>query len=633
MGWSRTIQITGILVCLVGPMSDGNRRALGQGVEYVKAHYTKFEYKIPMRDGTKLFTSVYIPKDHAKTYPILLTRTPYSVRPYGADNYRGDLGPSPRFAQAGYLFVYQDVRGRWMSEGNFEHVRIAQSETHSPGKFDDQTDAWDTVDWLLKHLPHHNGKVGVWGISYPGYYTTASLINAHPALKAASPQAPVTDWFAGDDWHHNGAFFLNHAFNFMWRFGRVRPEPTTKFEFEIDHGTPDGYEYFLRLGNVAAMDRVVFKGDFAYWNELIKHGNYDAFWQARNVRAHLQKIKPAVLTVGGWFDAENLFGALETYKTIETQSPGTKNAIVMGPWIHGGWARGEGASLGSVQFNAKTSAYYQEKIEFPFFEHHLKGSGEDPLPEARIFMTGTNEWVEFDRWPPRKATPRSLVLGEEGRLTLEPVGEKSDKKGRSKKDHFISDPNKPIPYVEAITNSMRKEYMVADQRFAARRPDVLTYASDVLEEDVTIVGPIEVKLHVATTGTDADWVVKLIDVYPNDFPDVEKAPAGERMGGYQQLVRGDVMRGKFRNHLDKPEPFVPGQPTSVRFRLPDTAHSFRSGHRIMVQIQSSWFPLVDRNPQTFTDIYSAKESEFQQATHTIHRSDEFPSSLEVLVLP
>jgi len=633
MGWSRSTWWTGALICLAWVTLNGNSHARGQGVDYVKEHYTKYEYKIPMRDGVKLFTSVYVPKDHSRTYPILLTRTPYSVRPYGVDQYRGDLGPSPRFARAGYVFVYQDVRGRWMSEGDFEHVRIAQSETHSPGKYDDQSDAWDTMDWLVKHLPHHNGRVGVWGISYPGYYTTASLINAHPALKAASPQAPVTDWFAGDDWHHNGAFFLNHAFNFMWRFGRPRPEPTTKFDFEIDHGTPDGYEYFLRLGTVDAIDREIFKGDVAFWNELLKHGDYDAYWKARNVRPYLKKIKPAVLTVGGWFDAENLFGALETYKAIETQSPDTKNALVMGPWIHGGWAREQGASLGSVRFNAETSAYYQEKIEFPFFEHHLKGSGEDALPEARIFMTGKNEWVEFDHWPPRKATPRSLVLGEEGHLSLGPAGEASGRKDRDAADHFVSDPNRPVPYFEAIANGMRKEYMVADQRFAARRPDVLTYTSDVLEEDVTIVGPIEVKLHVATTGTDADWVVKLIDVYPNDFADLEKAPAGERMGGYQQLVRGDVMRGKFRNHLDKPEPFVPGQPTSVRFRLPDTAHSFRSGHRIMVQIQSSWFPLVDRNPQTFTDIYSAKESEFQQATHTIHRSDEFPSSLEVLVLP
>lgn len=441
----------------------------------------------------------------------------------------------------------------------------------------------------------------------------------------------------GDDWHHNGAFFLTHAFNFMARFGRPRPEPTKKFDFEFDHGTPDAYEFFLRLGPLANAEKRHFKGEVSFWKELMGHGTYDEFWKARNLRPHLKEIRPAVLTVGGWFDAENLFGALETYRSIETQSPNAANTLVMGPWVHGGWARGTGESLGSVQFNAKTSSYYQEKIEFPFFEHYLKDRGKAVPPEAWVFLTGKNEWSQFKSWPPQDAKPRSLVLRSQGRLALtdsardeiEPEPDADSKPH----DEFVSDPDRPVPYIADIAPEMKKEYMIADQRFASRRPDVLTYSTEVLEEDVTLVGPINAKLHVSTSGTDSDWVVKLIDVYPDDYPDLEKYPAGERMGGYQQLVRGDVIRGKFRNGLDRPEAFTPDQPTAVHFTLPDTGHTFRPGHRIMVQIQSTWFPLVDRNPQKYMDIYAAKESDFQRASQKVFRSKEHPSRLEVLVLP
>jgi len=602
--------------------------AAAQGLDYIKAHYTKYEYRIPMRDGKKLFTSVYVPKDDSKRYPLLLMRTPYSVQPYGVDRYKSDLDPSPLFGKSGYIFAYQDVRGRWMSEGEFVNMR-----PHNPDKkdteIDESSDTWDTIEYLIKHVKNNNGRVGQWGISYPGFYTDAGMIDAHPALKASSPQAPVTDWFIGDDWHHNGALFLPHIFNFMAVFGRPRTGPVKKFDYRFDHETPDGYQFFLNLGSLANADKRYFKGEVAFWNEVMKHGTYDNFWKARNVRQHLKNIRPAVMTVGGWFDAENLFGALETFKKVEMTSEGRPNVLVMGPWLHGGWSRGEGESLGDVSFNSKTSAYFREHIEFPFFEFHLKGVGEFKHPKAWVFETGTNQWRKHDAWPPRSAKSRSLYLHAQEKLSWTKP-EETEAEGY---DEYISDPKKPVPYLDKIVIGMSPEYMVADQRFAARRTDVLAYRTDVLEEDVTIAGPIQVDLHVSTTGTDSDWIVKLIDVYPDDYPDPNPNPKGVRMGGYQQLVRGDVMRGKFRNSFENPEPFTPGKPTKVSFTMQDSHHTFRTGHRIMVQVQSSWFPLVDLNPQTFVDIYQAKESDFQKATQRVYHSREMPSRLSVLVLP
>jgi hypothetical protein len=623
MSWVRRYFIAALIVC--GSALPGG----AQGQDYIRSHYTKYEYRIPARDGKKLFTSVFVPKDRSKRYPVLLTRTPYNVQPYGVDRYRKDLGPSDHFAKAGYIFVYQDVRGRWMSEGEFVNMRPIQARHDGPEQVDESTDAYDTIDWLIKHIDGHNGRVGMWGISYPGFYTAAALVDAHPALKAASPQAPVTDWFVGDDWHHNGAFFLPHAFNFLAKFGHPRPEPTKKFDHPFDHGTPDGYEFFLRLGPLANADARHFKGEVAFWNEVMRHGTYDDFWKARNVRPHLKAIRPAVMTVGGWFDAENLFGALETYRAIEASSPSATNLLVMGPWYHGGWSRDTGEALGPVRFNAKTSEFYAEQIEFPFFELHLKGKEYRPRPEAWVFETGTNQWREHTVWPPKNAKPKSLYLHSQGRLSFDPPTEA----GPDARDTYESDPAKPVPFIGEIAIDMKREYKVADQRFAARRTDVLTYASGALEEDLTVVGPIKAKLFVATSGTDSDWIVKLIDVYPDDFPDPESNPTGIKMGGYQQLVRGDVMRGKFRESLEHPSPFTPDQPTAVRFTLQDINHTFRPGHRIMVQIQSTWFPLVDRNPQTFVDIYAAKGSDFKRATQRVYRSSDLASHVEVLILP
>jgi putative CocE/NonD family hydrolase len=604
---------------------------LGQGLDYVKAHYTKYEYRIAMRDGVRLFTAVYTPKDTSQLYPILLHRTHSGVAPYGADQYPKDLGPSPFFGKEGYIFVYQDVRGHSMSEGKFVKMRPHIAVKKGPQDTDESSDTYDTIEWLLKNVPNHSGKVGLYGTSRRGYFVAEGMIDAHPALKAASPQAPIVDWFMGDDWHHNGALFLAHAFFYQAVRDRPRPEPTKKVApAEFDYGTPDAYDFFLRLGPLANAETRYFKGQSAFWNEIIKHGNYDEFWQARNLRPHLQKIRPAVMTVGGWFDAENLFGALETYQTVEATSPKTTNILIMGPWNHGGWnvLTWDGSSFGNIPFNSKTSEFYREKIEQPFFAFHLKGKGSFPNPEAWVFETGTNQWRQYDRWPPRNTKPLELYFHPRGRLADHPPND-----GNGAFDEYLSDPARPVPYIDKVGIRMLPEYMIADQRFAATRPDVLVYETDVLDKDLTFVGPLQAALHVSTTGTDADWIVKLIDVYPNDYPDPNPNPTGVRMGGYQQLVRGEVMRGKFRNSFEKPEPFMPGEPTVVKFKLPDVCHNFRAGHRIMVQVQSTWFPLVDRNPQTFVDIYSAKESDFQKATQRVYHSKAMPSRLVGQVLP
>jgi uncharacterized protein len=599
-----------------------------QGLDYVKAHYTKFEYRIPMRDGTRLFTAVYLPKDETTTYPFLINRTPYSIGPYGADQYRKDLGPSPVFGKEGYIFVLQDVRGAFMSEGEFVNMR-----PHNPAKgskdFDESSDTYDTIEWLLKNIPNNNGKAGQWGISYPGFYTAAAMVDAHPALKACSPQAPVTDWFVGDDFHHNGALFLPHLFNFISTFGKARPMPTKKFGNRFEHGTPDGYDFFLQMGPLPNADSRHLKGEIAFWNEVMKHGTYDDFWKARNLRQHMTNVRPAVMTVGGWFDAENLFGALETFKNVEAHRlKDTDNHLVMGPWFHGGWSRDDGLALGPVTFNAKTSDYFREEIELPFFEHQLKGvtKGHTALTKATVFETGTNRWRRFNAWPPSKAKRKAMVFRADGKLSLDDAEEEA-----AGYEEFVSDPARPVPYYDKVVIGMEREYMTADQRFASRRPDVLVFSTDVLNDDVTIAGPIGAELLVSTTGTDADWIVKVIDVYPNDYPDPTPNPTGVKMGGYQQLVRGDVMRGKFRNSYEKPEAFTPEKPTPVRFTLQDVCHTFRSGHRIMIQVQSSWFPLVDRNPQKFEDIYSAKAEDFQKATHRVYRGKD-GSRIQVFVM-
>jgi putative CocE/NonD family hydrolase len=601
----------------------------------LKSRYTKYEYRIGMRDGVKLFTTVYVPRNAGKDrrYPILLTRTPYGAGPYGDGKMRDDLGPSEAAALDGFIFAYQDVRGRFMSEGQFVDVRPYRA-AKGQKDVDESSDAWDTIDFLVKRVRHNSGRVGVWGISYPGFYAAMAAIDAHPALAAVSPQAPIADWFVGDDFHHNGAFFLPHAFNFYASFGRSRPEPTATWGPPFDHGTADGYRFFLEAGPLPNLDLRHLKGEVAFWKEVMAHETYDGFWQARNTRPHLRDIRPSMLTVGGWYDAEDLFGALETYKAIEKQSPGRSNRLVMGPWSHGGWARGTGESLGKVRFGEATARFFQEKIELPFFREQLKDGRETKLPESWVFETGRNEWRSFEAWPPRGTRSVSLYLGAGGRLTRE-----APTAAGEAWDEYVSDPGKPVPYLEDVHIGMQREYMVADQRFAGRRPDVLVYQTEPLEHDLTVAGPISASLNVSTSGSDSDWVVKLIDVYPDDVPlqadEKDQAGSGKtysKLGGYQQLVRGEPFRGKFRRSYSKPEPFVPGQVDTVAFTMPDAFHTFRRGHRVMVQVQSSWFPLVDRNPQKFVNIREAAEADFQKATQRVWRSAQKPSFVRLETL-
>lgn len=584
----------------------------------VKASYTKTEQLIPMRDGVKLFTAIYTPKDQSQKYPIMLNRTPYSVSPYGANAYKDALGPSENFQKEKFIFVYQDVRGKFMSEGEWVEVRPYKPKKNGPKDIDESSDTYDTIEWLLKNVPNNNGRVGMWGISYPGFYTSMGVIDAHPALKAASPQAPIADWFIGDDWHHNGTLFLPHAFNFYATLGKPRPEPTKEFPPRFVHGTPDGYRFFLDLGPLPNANTKYLKGEIAYWNDLMSHPNYDDYWQARNIRPHLRNIKTPVMTVGGWFDAEDLFGALNTYKTIEETNPGARNTLVMGPWFHGGWARSDGDVLGGVSFGQKTSLTYREMVELPFFNCLLKDICNRELTEATVFETGSNQWRHYDSWPPKNVESREIFLAANGGLSF---GEPA--RGDSF-DEYVSDPAHPVPYINSIAIGMTREYMTDDQRFAATRPDVLVYQTGVLDRDVTLAGPIKATLYVSTSGTDSDFVVKLIDVFPNSAP--------ETMGGYQMLVRGEPMRARFRNSFSKPEAMEPGKITKVEFTLPDVNHAFQRGHRIMVQIQSSWFPLVDRNPQKFVDIYRATEADFQKATQRVYHAGGNASRLTVSAL-
>jgi putative CocE/NonD family hydrolase len=609
-----------------------------EGAAYdIREQYTKYEYRIPMRDGARLFTRVLVPKDTSTTYPILINRTPFGVGPYGPDEYVA-IGPQTEaLLRAGYIVAWQDVRGRRMSEGTFTHVTPHRPVKPTAADVDENSDTWDTVEWLLRHVPNHNGRVGLWGISYSGFFTAAGIIDTHPAIKAASPQAPVADLFLDDDWYHGGAFMLAHAFNAAGVYQpQSKPTPPPKVEVPFEYGTEDGYEFFLRAGSLANLTRLLGAAN-PTWDELLAHPTYDAFWQSRAIWRHLHNIRCAVLTVGGWFDAEDLMGPLRVYRAIKAANPGLANSLVMGPWVHGGWAAFNGRRLGSVDFATDTATFYRERIFLPFFEFHLKDKGDPALPEAYVFETGTNVWREYPAWPPPGAKPRTLYFREAGGLSFEPPGD------ADASDSYVSDPSKPVPWVGYTAQTMPEEYMVSDQRFAATRPDVLVYVTEPLDEDLSVAGPVSPNLFVATTGTDADWVVKLIDVYPPDRSapptkggaanDRDIGPATVTLAGYQQLVRGEPFRGKFRRSFENPEPFVPGNVEAVSFTMPDVNHVFRRGHRVMVQVQSTWFPLVDRNPQAFMDIPAARPGDYRAATQRVVRSRAQPSGVEVYVLP
>lgn len=592
---------------------------------YIQQNYDKAEYMVSMRDGVKLFTQVYIPKDRSVPHPFLLSRTPYSCSPYGVDKARYSISPNPFMIRDNYIVVYQDVRGRWASEGKFVEMTPQLDVKKKKTDVDESSDTYDTIEWLLKNIKNNNGKVGQWGISYSGFYASAGALSQHPALKASSPQAPIAD-LRRDDAFHNGAFMLAANFGFYTYFQEHNQPTKTDMPplFEID--SPDGYQFFLNMGAIKNAEAVYYKKRNQYFLNNFENPDYNSNWKIRNLLSHLKNIKHAVMVVGGWYDAEDLYGTFKTYQAIEKQNPGIENLFVVGPWAHGGWASSSGASLGDVSFGQKTAPFYQETMEARFFKHHLINNKLPVnLPEATLFNTGTNQWRQFDTYPPKNVKTKSLYFHPNGKLNFEaPVADNSFAE-------FLSDPAHPVPYSAKINDGVVRTYMVEDQRFASQRPDVLSFQTEALTEALTLAGSSMAKLKVTVTGTDADWIVKIIDVYPNDAPADPKKP-GIVYGGYQQMVRSEIIRGKYRNNPEKPEPFIPNQITDVSLELQDVLHTFKKGHRIMVQIQSSCFPWADRNPQTFTNIFEAKESDYQKAFHRLYHNAEAASFISVGIM-
>ncbi len=593
---------------------------------FVRANYTKTETYIPMRDGIKLYTAIYSPKENGQ-YPILMQRTPYSCFPYGATNYRQRVGPNISLMKEKYVFVYQDARGRYKSEGNFEEMTPAKDVKKTNKDVDESSDTYDTIEWLLKNTSN-NGKVGMWGISFPGFYSSAALPDAHPALKAISPQAPMSDEFIGDDCNHNGAFFLLDNFSFYSGFDGPKMDNGEGYKPFFTARFSDAYQYFLNMGPLKNVNTDSFFYDpKSTWRQVIAHDTYSDFWKAKNIRPHLKNIKPAVLVVGGWFDAEDMFGALKTYAAIEKQSPGNDTRLVMGPWTHGGWAAFTWKSFGTYQFGTDLNKYFQDEIETKFFNHYLKDKGSFDQPEVMLFETGSNQWKSYNSWPPPNSSPVTYYLHANGGLSS------SKPKEVKSASEYLSDPNKPVPYTSVIQGRRNNEYLVEDQRFAAQRPDVLVFQTDSLSEEITLTGEIAANLLVSMTGTDADFIVKLIDVWPaNSTLPAQPGQRPQQMGGYQQMVRAEVFRGKFRNSYSNPQPFVKDKIEKVSFKLNEVAHTFKKGHHIMVQVQSSWFPLVDRNPQKFMRIPEATEKDFQKATIRIYHDATNTSNIILPVL-
>ncbi|HAS41798.1 MAG TPA: X-Pro dipeptidyl-peptidase [Microscillaceae bacterium] len=604
---------------------------------FVKDNYNKFEYNIPMRDGTKLYTAVYVPKDASTSnkYPILIKRTCYNSAPYGVDKFPSinRLGPSKFIVNDKYIFVHQDVRGRWMSEGKFDNMRpqLTGKDKKDPKKFDESTDTYDTIDWLVKNVKFNSGKVGQWGISYPGFYTAVGTLANHPALKASSPQAPVSDFYF-EDFHHRGAFTLAY-FPIIPVFAYQKTSNTTKSWYSDKFprtDEQDGYDFYLKAGALKNLNKYYGEDNF-FWKQFKEHPNFDEFWQKRSLLPHLKNVKHAVMTVGGWYDAQNLYGPLNIYKSIEKNSPDAYNTIVMGPWTHGAWSRVRKEEIiNDIYFGDYISEFYQSNIEFNFFGKFLKDRKNINLPEAYMFDSGTKKWNKFDKWPLPSAQKVKMYLQAGGKLSTN-----SNDNAGNEYTEYVSDPANPVPYIEDHRMEVipSDRYMTDDQRFAGRRPDVLVFQTDALTEDMTLGGEITVKLKVSTTGTDADFVVKLIDVYPNDEKAHPKLAKHIKMGGYQQMVRSDIIRGRFRESYSKPKPFKTNKVTEVSFPLQDVMHTFKKGHKIMIQVQSTWFPLFDRNPQKYVpNIFEADDKDFIKATHRVYHSKKDQSYVEVQVL-
>jgi len=598
--------------------------------EWVERNYTKREVMIPMRDGIKLFTAIYEPVNPGKLTPVMMTRTPYQASPYGEGFSSIIWGKLRNYAREKYVIVIQDVRGRWMSEGDFVNVRPYIENKQSNQDIDEASDTYDTAEWIVNNVKT-NGNIGVLGTSYPGFYTTMAGLSGHPAVKAVAPQAPVTDWWMGDDYHHHGVLMITDMLNFTGQyFGRPRPVPTKTQTRMAPYFLDDEYSFFLRKKTNKALTELM--GDsIAFWKDVMAHPNYDDFWKARDPRPHLQDVKPAVLVVGGVFDAEDCYGTWGTYKALKAQSPETQTQLIMGPWFHGAWERDKGNHLGDIYFGANTSEYYLNDVEFPFFQYYLNNEG--PKPDLdnhiKIFITGTNEWKQFDTWPPRNSKEISVYLNEDDKISFTPPTKSNSY------SEYTSDPDHPVPYTDEINRGKTREYMTHDQRFASRRPDVLTFYSEPLTEDFTLTGEIIADLQVAISTTDADFIVKVIDEFPEDFTYPQSyaqqfnngQPLTKIMGSYQMLVRGEVMRGRYRNSFESPEAFKPGKITPVTFTLPDIAHCFKKGHRLVIQIQSTWFPLNDLNPQQFIDITTANEKDFIKSNIKIYHDRKHPSQI------
>jgi putative CocE/NonD family hydrolase len=600
----------------------------------VGAHYEKSEHRVRMRDGVELHTVVYRPRDRTQRHPILLHRTPYSAGPYGEGLYREALwmAPTEEFLRAGYIFVFQDGRGTLRSGGEWVDFRPALKDRKAPGAIDEGTDTYDTIDWLVKNLQGHNGRVGQWGISYPGWYTVQALLEPHPALKAASPQATTGDPFIGDDYHHNGAFIVGNL-GFLEGMTRTSGPGRELIQTGAVPAVPSrigldrrwGYDFYLNVGPISEINAKYFGGRLLEsWDAFIEHPDYDEYWQSRNFIRPLGEVSIPVLHVAGWFDEPDPYGQIATYQRIEERNPRNANILVVGPWQHGDWhynSQSGGQKLGDIDFGSRTADLYRRDIIFPFFEAHLRGKGKAPTDEATVFETGGNAWHRLEQWPPRGVRKRSIYFARAGGLGFDaPRGQGGD----TASDTYVSSPAKPVPDVADPDH----EFTIADQRHASTRPDVLTYRTEPLTEDITIAGPTDIELFVSTSGTDSDWFVKLIDAHP----DVAPEGMAREMAGYQMLLAFEVMRGKYRNSFSTPEPMKPGEVTPIRFQLRDRFHTFRKGHRIMIQVHSSWFPMFDRNPQAFMNIYRAKPEDFRDATQTVHRSPAAPSHLALPVL-
>jgi putative CocE/NonD family hydrolase len=579
--------------------------------------------EIRMRDGVTLHTEIYAPKNQTTALPIIYERTPYGLSP-DSHGYSAHLRMYPELIADGYIFALQDSRGRGASGGRFV-TGGSMRDKSVPRATDPSTDAFDTIDWLIKHVRGNNGRVGTLGISYGGFLVTRALVDPHPALKAASPQATCVDMFVGDDWHHNGAFRLSYSFDWISAMEAERqPGNAASLESLTRY---DSYEQFLALGPLSNVNKQFFHGSAPSWNAFAEHPNLDDFWSKEmcGVLPYTQSVTVPTLMVAGYFDAEDFYGPLKLYQKFETQDPQHLVRLVIGPWYHGGWSRSpDGRLLGRIDFGEDTSRWYRNEVQAPWFAHWLKGKASPDLPPVLAFRTGTNRWERYDSWPPRQAIEdRQLYLRANGMLSFEAPADN----GTGDHDDYVSDPAKPVPYhPRPITDDDWAEWQMADQRFVDGRPDVLSYESEPLKQDITVSGDPVAHLFAATTGSDSDWVVKLIDVYPEDYaPDPS-------MRGFQFMVAGEVFRARYRNGFDKPEPLIPGQVTAYGIALRDRNHTFKAGHRIMVQIQSTWFPVIDRNPQRYVpSIYEAVQSDFQAATQSVYRSAHFPSHVTLPV--